>query len=116
VVTDLHGVTGRDMMGHLIAGEASPMVLAQLARGRARRKIGELEAAPEGAEFFTKRHAALLKAILERFERLNAEIAQAHRGDRRTAGPWGNSWPRPSRCPDGAPAPPRTPSPKPART
>jgi transposase len=36
VVTDLHGVTGRDIMDHLIAGERSPKVLAQLARARAR--------------------------------------------------------------------------------
>jgi transposase len=43
VVTDLHGVTGRDIMDHLIAGERNPKVLAQLARARARRKITELE-------------------------------------------------------------------------
>ena len=34
VVSDLHGVTGRDIMDHLIAGERNPRVLAQLARGR----------------------------------------------------------------------------------
>ena len=39
MVTDLHGVTGRDIMDHLIAGERNPKVLAQLARARARRKI-----------------------------------------------------------------------------
>jgi transposase len=55
VVTDLHGVTGRDIMVHLIAGERNPKALAQLARGRARRKISELEQALEGAEFFTPR-------------------------------------------------------------
>ena len=38
VVTDLHGVTGRDIMDRLIAGERNPKALA-LARGRARRKI-----------------------------------------------------------------------------
>ncbi len=76
VVTDLHGVTGRDIMDHLIAGERSPKVLAQLARARARRKISELEAALEGAEFFTPAHAALLAAMLERFDRVNAEIAR----------------------------------------
>src|SRR5690242_16957410 len=53
VITDLHGITGRDIMDHLIAGERDPRVLAQLARGRARSKIAELEAALEGAEFFT---------------------------------------------------------------
>src|SRR5258707_1577339 len=74
VVTDLHGVTGRDIMDHLIAGERDPKVLAQLARGRARRKISELRAALEGAEFFTPAHAALLAAMLARIDRLNADI------------------------------------------
>jgi transposase len=76
VVTDLHGVTGRDIMDHLIAGERDPRVLAQLARTRARRKITELEHALEGTEFFTPAHAALLKTKLERIDRINAEISQ----------------------------------------
>jgi transposase len=76
VVTDLHGVTGRDIMDHLIAGERNPKVLAQLARARARRKITELEQALEGAEFFTGHHAALLAAMLGRIDRLNADIDQ----------------------------------------
>jgi transposase len=75
VLTDLHGVTGRDIMNHLIGGERSPKALAQLARARARRKISELQAAPEGAEFFTAEHAALLAAMLGRIDRLNADIA-----------------------------------------
>jgi transposase len=74
VVTDLHGVTGRDIMDHLIAGERNPKVLAQLARARARRKISELEAALDGAEFFTAEHAALLARMLARIDRLNADI------------------------------------------
>jgi transposase len=74
VVTDLHGVTGRDIMDHLIAGERNPKVLAQLARARARRKISELEEALEGAEFFTPEHAGLLAAMLARIDRVNEEI------------------------------------------
>jgi transposase len=74
VVTDLHGVTGRDIMDHLIAGERNPKVLAQLARGRARRKLTELEHALDGAEFFTSYHAALLTAMLARIDRVTAEI------------------------------------------
>ena len=76
VVTDLHGVTGRDIMDHLIAGERNVKVLAQLARARARRKIAELEQALEGAEFFTSEHAALLKAMLDRIDWINDEIAK----------------------------------------
>jgi transposase len=74
VLTDLHGVTGRDIMDHLIAGERSPKVLAQLARARARRKITELEAALDGAELFTPDLAALLARILGRIDQLNASI------------------------------------------
>jgi transposase len=76
VVTDLHGVTGRDIMEHLIAGERNPKVLAQLARARARRKITELEHALDGAEFFTADHAALLTTMLERIDRLTGDIAR----------------------------------------
>jgi transposase len=76
VVTDLHGVTGRDIMDHLIAGQRNPRALAQLARARARRKITELEEALDGAEFFTPAHAALLAAMLGRIDRVNAEIAR----------------------------------------
>jgi transposase len=74
VVSDLHGVTGRDIMDHLIAGERDPRALAQLARARARRKISELEAALEGAEFFTAGLAALLARMLARIDRLDADI------------------------------------------
>jgi transposase len=76
VVTDLHGVTGRDIMDHLIAGERDPKVLARLARARARRKISELEEALEGAEFFTAEHAALLAAMLARIDQITTEIGR----------------------------------------
>jgi transposase len=76
VLTDLHGVTGRDIMDRLIAGEHSPRVLARLARAAARRKISQLEQALEGAEFFTQDHAALLAAMLARIDRVSAGIDQ----------------------------------------
>jgi len=88
VVTDLHGVTGRDIMDHLIAGERNPKVLAQLARARARRKITELEHALDGAEFFTAEHAALLAAMLERIDRVNAEIARLSEAIERLLAPY----------------------------
>ncbi|HEX5296959.1 MAG TPA: IS110 family transposase [Streptosporangiaceae bacterium] len=74
VITDLHGVTGRDIMEHLIAGQRNPKALAQLARARARRKITELEHALEGAEFFTGEHAALLQTMLARIDQLTQQI------------------------------------------
>ena len=76
VLSDLHGVTGRAIMGQLIAGERDPRVLAQLARTSARRKITQLEHALEGSGFFTAEHAALLAVMLARTDRLSAEISQ----------------------------------------
>ena len=76
VITDLHGVTGRDIMDHLIAGERDPKALARLARGRARAKIPRLEQALEGTEFFTPAHAALLKSMLERIDQITAAIGE----------------------------------------
>jgi transposase len=74
VLTDLHGVTGREIMGRLIAGERDPKALAELARTRARRKIPQLREALEGAEFFTAHHARLLSSILDRIDSAAAEI------------------------------------------
>jgi transposase len=76
VISDLHGVTGRDIMDHLIAGEQDPKALAQLARGTARRKLGQLEEALEGAEFFTPVHAGLLSAMLARIDQAARDIDQ----------------------------------------
>ena len=88
VVTDLHGVTGRDIMGHLIAGHRDPRMLAQLARGRARRKISELEQALEGAEFFTDCHAGLLKTMLARIDQIDAEITRLSEVIEQLLAPW----------------------------
>jgi transposase len=44
------------------------------ARAAARRKISQLEEALDGAEFFTEDHAALLKVMLERIDRLSGDI------------------------------------------
>jgi transposase len=75
VLTDVHGVTGRDIMNHLIAGQRDPKVLAELARGRARVKIWQLEQALEGAEFFSPELAALLQVMLARIDRIDGDIA-----------------------------------------
>jgi transposase len=76
VLSDLHGVTGRDIMDCLIAGQRDPKALAQLARAAARRKITQLEEALEGAEFFTAHHAALLATMLARIDQASAEITR----------------------------------------
>jgi transposase len=88
VISQLHGVTGRDIMDQLIAGQRDPAVLAQLARGRARAKITELRAALDGAEFFTSRHAALLAAMLQRADRLTSDIAALSEVIEQLLTPW----------------------------
>jgi transposase len=73
VASDIFGVSGREMMAALIAGERDPRVLAQLARGRMRGKLGELREAFTG--FFTDHHAMLLAKMLSRIDGLSADIA-----------------------------------------
>src|SRR6516165_4300722 len=48
VITDIFGVSGRDMLAALVAGERNPKVLAQLARRSMRAKITVLEEAFTG--------------------------------------------------------------------
>ncbi len=72
VVTDIFGVSGRDMLAALVAGERSPKVLAQLARRSMRAKISALEEAFTG--HFTDHHAFLLGAMLRRVDAISADI------------------------------------------
>jgi transposase len=116
VLADLHGVSGRDIMDHLIAGERDPRALAQLARRRARAEIPRLEQALDGTGFFTGRHAALLEAMLRRIDAQDAGTGQLSALIGELPPPGRNSCGRPSRCPAGSAAPPRTSSPEPART
>jgi transposase len=88
VLADLHGVSGRDIMEHLIAGERDPRVLAQLARRRARAKIPRLEQALDGTEFFTPEHAALLEAMLRRIDAQNADIGRLGAVIEELLAPW----------------------------
>ena len=107
-LTDLHGVSGRDMMDHLIAGERDPKVLAQLARAAARRKISPLEEAVDGAEFFTDRARRPAGHDAGPHRPADRRHRRPDRGDRAAAGPVrGTARSRPSRCP--ARAAPRRP-------
>ena len=45
VISHIHGVSGRDMLNALVAGQRDPKALAQLARGTMRGKITRLEEA-----------------------------------------------------------------------
>ena len=84
VLTNVMGVSGRAMVEALVAGTTDPQILADLARGKLRKKLPALQRALVG--HFRPVHAFLLQQILakidyldEALERLTAEI------DRRVA-------------------------------
>ncbi len=72
VASNVLGVSGRDMLTQLIAGQEDPTQLAQLARGRLREKIAQLERALTGQVRAV--HRCLLKLHLEHIDDLNAKI------------------------------------------
>jgi transposase len=74
VVSDLFGVSGRDMMEELIAGQRDAIVLAGLARTAMRKKIPVLREALTGR--FTDHHAFLLSRMLRRIDGINTDIAE----------------------------------------
>jgi transposase len=77
VAADIFGVSGRDMLAALLAGERDPKVLAQLARGRMRAKRSVLQEAFTG--HFTDHHAFLLAKMLTRVDMLDGDIAELDR-------------------------------------
>jgi transposase len=77
VASDSFGVSGRDMLAALIAGERDPKTLAQLARTRLRAKRGLLEEAFTG--HFSDHHAFLLATMLDRIDQASADIAELDR-------------------------------------
>jgi transposase len=73
VISDIHGVSGRAMLEAIIAGERNPKVLAQLARGTMRGKIGRLEEALD-CSFLTQEHVAILQMMLAAIDSFTAQI------------------------------------------
>ena len=73
VISDIHGVPGRDMLNGLAAGQRDPRALAQLARGTMRGKIRRLEEALE-CSFFTDQHAAVLAMMLVTIDHYTTQI------------------------------------------
>jgi transposase len=70
LVTDITGVSGRQMIEALIAGERDPDKLADLARTRMRPKIAELRLALVGR--FDEHHALLARMHLDHIDQLQA--------------------------------------------
>lgn len=74
VVTDVQGVSARQMLAALIAGQEDSVVLAELAKGRLRNKIPELEAALTG--FVRPHHRFMLAELLAHVDGLDQQLAQ----------------------------------------
>ncbi len=75
VITDIHGVSGREMLTAVIAGQRNPKVLAQMARTRMRGKIRQLEDALD-CSFFTEQHAFILQMMLANIDHLTAQVSE----------------------------------------
>ncbi len=73
VLSDVFGLSGQLMLEALVAGEASSFDIAQLARGHARKKIGELAAALEGHQMRSS-HRILIRHAMRHMAFLAEEI------------------------------------------
>jgi transposase len=72
VATDIMGVSARQMLHALIAGERDPRVLAEMAHGRMRSKNAALIEALTGS--FGDHHAELIQLLLDQIDVLTAKI------------------------------------------
>ena len=72
VASNIFGVSGRQMLAAMIAGQRDPQVLARMAHGRMRSKIPQLQEALTGN--FDDHHAFLLQMMLDRIDGLTARI------------------------------------------
>jgi len=77
VVTDVFGVSGRRMLRALLEGQRTPAQMADLAKGRMRKKLVELTAALEGR--VEEDHRFLLEIQLERLEQVEATLDRLDR-------------------------------------
>jgi transposase len=74
VASNIFGVSGRQMLAAMLAGQRDPAVLARMAHGRMRAKIPQLREALTGQ--FTGHHAFLLQMMLDRIDGLTARIGE----------------------------------------
>jgi len=72
VASDILGVSGRAMLEALCQGTTDPELLAELARGRLRKKIPALREALEGR--FDPQHGLVVSAILAHLDFLDEQI------------------------------------------
>ena len=98
VAASLTSVSARAMLGALIDGEDDPRVLAELAKGKMRRKIPALTEALTG--HFDAGHAQLARGMLARISSVEAALAELNAVLAAAFSPWayparpphGNKW------------------------
>lgn len=73
VVTNVMGISARDMLDALLRGETNPEVLAKLARGKLRKKREDLEQALVGR--VDDHHRFLLTSLLTHIDFLDEQVA-----------------------------------------
>ena len=76
-VSDVFGVSGRQMIQAMITGQRDPKVLAQMARGPMRAKISKLQEALTG--HFEDHHAFICQMMLERIDELTIKVDELSR-------------------------------------
>jgi transposase len=77
VVCDVFGVSGQLMLKALLKGKGSPQEMAQLAKGRLRKRIADLEPALEGK--LEPHHRFLLKLQLDRLQAVEEDLTTLER-------------------------------------
>jgi transposase len=76
VVTNIMGLSARDMLDALLQGETRPLVLARLARGKLRKKREDLEQALVGR--VDDHHRFLLTSLLTHIDFLDEQVADCN--------------------------------------
>ena len=86
VASTMTTVSARAILTAMIDGETNPLVLADMARGKMRRKIPELAQALEG--HFDAHHARLARSILARIDQVQTALAELDEVIAAEAAPW----------------------------
>lgn len=102
VVSDITGVSARAMLLAMVDGQTDPVVLAELAKGRMRTKLVELEQALQGRlephhAFMVSQHLTLIEAFDEQIAAFDQRICRAIESTR-------SDPPTPDGSADGPPA------------
>jgi transposase len=86
VLTDIQGVSARAMLEALIHGESDPQVMAELARGRLRAKLPQLEEALVGR--MRPHHRFMLNELLSHLDHIGTSIASINERIRELVAPY----------------------------